>query len=71
MPSNENLFLDAFGGESRKQAREVNQGVQYLSSAERTKLFQDGFGCKDLRVIGVKGGNSRSADAGEHLVYGI
>ena len=44
MPSNENLFLDAFGGESRKQAREVNQGVQYLSNDERTKLFQDGFG---------------------------
>ena len=44
MPSNENLFLDAFGGESRKQAREVNQGIQYLSNDERTKLFQDGFG---------------------------
>ena len=44
MPSNENLFLDAFSGESRKQAREVNQGVQYLSNDERTRLFQDGFG---------------------------
>ena len=44
MPSSDNLFLYAFGGESRKQAREVNQGVQYLSNDERTKLFQDGFG---------------------------
>lgn len=44
MPSNDNLFLDAFGGESSKQAREVNKGAKYLTNDERTALFRDGFG---------------------------
>nr|WP_115093676.1 hypothetical protein [Synechococcus sp. UW106] len=44
MPSSENLFLDAFGGESSKQAREVSKGAKYLTNDERAELFQDGFG---------------------------
>ena len=42
MPSNENLFLDAFGGESRKQDSASGAG-RIVNPDERGKLFSDAF----------------------------
>lgn len=50
MSSNENLFLDAFAGKPREEAKEVNQGGQYLSNNEREELFRDGFGREETKA---------------------